>query len=47
MIFKEEELQRKKEREDMREADSVQATAAVSKQISLPIWILHLLMRIL
>jgi len=47
MIFKEEELQRKKEREDMREADSVQETAAVAKQTSLPIWILHLLMRIL
>jgi len=47
MIFKEEELQRKKEREDMKDADSMQGTAAVAKQISLPIWILHLLMRIL
>jgi hypothetical protein len=46
MIFKEEELQRKKEQEDMREVDSVQETAAAAKQISLPIWILHLLMRI-
>jgi len=46
VIFKEEELQRKKEREDMKEADSVQETKAAEKQISLPIWILHLLMRI-
>jgi len=46
VIFKEEELQRKKEREDMKEADSVQEIKVAAKQISLPIWILHLLMRI-